>query len=436
MRITEYFLPILKEEPADAHVVSHKLMLRAGMIRQQSTGIYTWLPLGLRVLKKIEQIVREEMNKAGAIELLLPCIQPADFWIETGRYESYGKEMLKITDRHENNLLFGPTAEDAITDLFRNNVKSYKALPINLYQIQWKFRDEIRPRFGVMRGREFYMKDAYSFDLDEEAAIKSYDNMFRVYIHIFNRLGVQVIPVKAETGPIGGNMSHEFQIISKDGESTIFYDPELNTLLKAQELDIDKIKACYATSDDLHDPKNCPIAESKLMRQRGIEVGHIFNFGTKYSKAMNCVVQNKEGRLVNPVGGAYGIGVSRLVAAIIESSNDQNGIIWPQSVAPFDISIICLQYANQECRAIADNLYAKFSQERYSVLLDDSDNGVGSKFATHNLIGVPWQIIVGPKLVKDELVELKERKTGNIEQLTFESVVAKLTSKLLKNVCH
>lgn len=431
MRVSNYFLPILKENPNDASVTSHKLMLRAGMIRQQNSGIYVWLPMGLKVLKKIEQIVREEMDKAKAIEVLLPCIQPADLWIETGRYESYGKEMLKITDRHENKLLFAPTAEDAITDLFRSNVKSYKELPLNIYQLQWKFRDEIRPRFGVMRGREFYMKDAYSFDLDEESAVKSYDNMFETYIKIFRRLGVHAIPVKAETGPIGGDMSHEFQIIAKDGESEIFYEPLLEELLKSDKLDIASIKKCYAVSDDIYEEKSCEIDKTKLIRNRGIEVGHIFNFGNKYTKAMNCVVQNKEGKLIHPIGGSYGIGISRLVAAIIEASHDESGIIWPQSVAPFEISIICLKNDDDKCRIMADDLYFKLQKAGFTVLLDDSNNSSGSKFSTHDLIGSPWQIIIGPRLAVSDLVELKERRTMKSEQFSRDAVMAKLTSEFL-----
>ena len=433
MRVSNYFLPILKEFPNDAHVMSHKLMLMSGMIRQQNSGIYVWLPLGLRVLKKIEQIVREEMDKAGAVEVLLPCIQPADLWIETGRYESYGKEMLKITDRHENKLLFAPTAEDAITDLFRNNVKSYKELPLNIYQVQWKFRDEIRPRFGVMRGREFYMKDAYSFDLDEESAVKSYDNMFEAYIKIFRRLGVHAIPVKAETGPIGGDMSHEFQIVAQDGESEIFYEPKLDELLKAEKLDIDNIKKCYAASDDIYDEKTCKIDKGDLIRKRGIEVGHIFNFGDKYTKIMNCVVQNKEGKLIHPLGGSYGIGISRLVAAIIEASHDKSGIIWPKSVAPFEVSIICLKNDDEKCRGMADDLYSKLQKIGVSVLLDDTNNSVGSKFATHDLIGSPWQIIIGPKLASSDVVELKERKTMQSEQFSCEAVISKLTAEFIQS---
>ncbi len=409
MKLSQYFLPILKEDPAEAHVISHKLMLRAGMIRQQNSGIYSWLPLGLKVLQRISQIVREEMNKSGINEICMPCIQPADFWIETGRYESYGKEMLKIKDRHDNDLLFGPTAEDAITDLVRNNVKSYKSLPLNFYQIQWKFRDEIRPRFGLMRGREFLMKDAYSFDIDEESAAKTYNMYFETYLKIFNRIGIKAIPVKAETGPIGGNMSHEFQIVAESGESTIFYDANLDSLLaKKDNFDIEKIKSLYAASDDIHNETDCPIPTQDLKVTRGIEIGHIFNFGTKYTKAMNCTVQDSEGKLVHPICGSYGIGVSRFVAAIIEASHDDRGIIWPKSVTPFDVSVICLNNKNEETVQLANQCYDSLSRN-YEVLLDDTNESAGSKFATHDLIGIPIQVIIGPRLAKEGMVEVKYR---------------------------
>ena len=421
MKLSQYFLPILKEDPSDAHVVSHKMMLRAGMIRQQNSGIYSWLPLGVKILQKISDIVREELNKIDCVEILLPCIQPADFWIETGRYESYGKEMLKITDRHDNKLLFGPTAEDAITDLIRNNIKSYKQLPLTLYQIQWKFRDEIRPRFGVMRGREFLMKDAYSFDLDEANLIKSYDKIFASYLKIFKRIGVKTIPVQAETGPIGGSLSHEFQIIAKNGESQIFYDPKMDALLDSDNPDVDAIKATYAASDEVHTDENCPIEKDKLSITNGIEIGHIFNFGTKYTEAMNCKVQGKDGKLVYPVCGSYGIGISRFVAAIIEASHDDNGIIWPDAVAPFDLSIICLNYKNEACRDIANKLYEDFKSSN-DVLLDDTDDSVGSKFATHDLIGIPVQIVVGPKLAKENKVEVKYRKDSSRTEVDIDKL--------------
>lgn len=415
MRHSEYFLPILKDDPADAYLPSHKLMLRSGIIRQQSSGIYSWLPLGVKLLQKISKIIREELNKIGAVEILLPCIQPAEFWIETGRYESYGKEMLKITDRHDNQLLFGPTAEDAITDLMRNNVKSYKELPLILYQTHWKFRDEIRPRFGVMRGREFLMKDAYSFDLTKEGFIKSYNKIFAAYLRIFNRIGIDVIPAQAETGPIGGDLSHEFHIIAENGESTIYYDNKLEALLKKNNPDIEVIKSHYAATDDIHNDEKCPIDKSTLKTAKSIEVGHVFNFGDKYTKAMNCSVQDQDGKLIHPLSGSYGIGVSRLIAAIIEASHDNKGIIWPKAVAPFDISLICLNVRNEACYSLANKLYEDLNKY-YEVLFDDTEHSAGSKFATHDLIGTPIQIIIGPKLAKEDKLEVKYRHNStNVE---------------------
>jgi len=421
MRLSSYFLPILKEDPSEAHVISHKLMLRAGMIRQQNSGIYSWLPLGVKVLQNISNIVRDEMNKMGAIEVILPCIQPAEFWIETGRFDSYGEEMLKFKDRHDVDLLFGPTAEDAITDLARNNIKSYKELPINLYQIQWKFRDEIRPRFGLMRGREFMMKDAYSFDIDQEAAEKSYDKVFQTYLKIFKRIGLKAIPVKAETGPIGGKLSHEFHIVAKNGESEIFYDPKMDSLLDNGEFDIEKIRNTYAASDDVHDGEKCPVDESILRKTKGIEVGHIFNFGTKYTKAMNFTVQGPNGELIHPLCGSYGIGVSRFVAAAIEASHDDKGIIWPKSIAPFDLAIINLNINNSECSEISEKLYDKLKNE-FSVLLDDSTQNVGSKFSTNDLIGTPYQIVIGPKLIKDGKLEIKERQNSKTQIVEIDNI--------------
>ncbi|MEQ9115891.1 MAG: proline--tRNA ligase [Rickettsiales bacterium] len=421
MKLSKYFLPIIKDDPSEAHVISHKLMLRAGMIRQQNSGIYSWLPLGVKVLQNISNIVREEMNKMDAIEIILPCIQPADFWIETGRYESYGQEMLKIKDRHNVDLLFGPTAEDAITDLARNNIKSYKELPMNLYQIQWKFRDEIRPRFGLMRGREFMMKDAYSFDIDQESAEKTYDRVFATYLKIFERIGLKAIPVKAETGPIGGKLSHEFQIVAKNGESEIFYDSKLDDLLNSKEYDISTIKNTYAASDEIHDSKNCPVDSSSLKKARGIEVGHIFNFGTKYSEAMNFTVQGPKGELIHPICGSYGIGVSRFVAAIIEASHDDKGIIWPESVAPYDLAIINLNINNQECAELSERLYAQYDK-KLNILLDDTSQSVGSKFATNDLIGTPYQLVIGPKLVKDGKVEIRKRKDASSEIVDIDKI--------------
>lgn len=436
MRITKYFLPILKENPVDAKIVSHRLMLRAGMIRQLSAGLYSWLPLGFRVLKNIENIVRKNMNQAGAIEILMSCIQPADLWLESGRYEDYGKEMLRITDRHEHKLLFGPTNEEVMTDICRNDIKSYKELPRNFYHIQWKFRDEIRPRFGVMRGREFLMKDAYSFDLDEASAKVSYDNMFDAYLKSFKDMELHVVPVRAVTGAIGGELSHEFHVVTKNGESNIYYDPQVDEVVKQDKIDIQKLQTLYATADEKHDQANCPLSADKLKTAQGSEVGHIFNFGTKYSKAMNATVTNKDGKLIYPEMGSYGIGISRLVAAIIEASHDDSGIIWPAAVAPFHVSLINLNINDASSNDLCEKLYEQLQKARIEVLYDDSTNSAGNKFATHDLIGSPWQVIVGPRLAKDGMVELKNRKTMETTQLSFEAAITKLNNELTRVICR
>ncbi len=430
MRLSQYFLPVLKEKPAEASVLSHSLMLRAGMIQQQCSGIYSWLPLGLKVLRNIEEIVRFNMTANGCIELLMPCVQPADLWLESGRYDDYGKEMLRITDRHDNTLLFGPTNEEMITDIFRHNIKSYRDLPKNLYHIQWKFRDEIRPRFGVMRGREFLMKDGYSFDIDQEAAIKSYNKMYLAYIQVFRDLGVNAIPVQADSGAIGGNLSHEFHILAETGESEVFYDKKFDVLAEDMVVNLDLMKSLYAVADEKHDPKNCPIPESQLAFRRGIEVGHIFYFGTKYSEAMNARVTNAEGQLVPVEMGSYGIGISRLVAAIIEAHNDDKGIIWPDHVAPFKVSILNLDISNPLCKSIAEEIYQIFCYENMEALYDDTDARAGQKFATHDLIGSPWQIIVGPKKASSGLVELKHRRTGETEDLSPEAAAKKVLGNI------
>jgi prolyl-tRNA synthetase len=429
MRLSNYFLPVQKENPTEASITSHRLMLRAGMIKQLTSGVYNWLPLGLKVLSNIKQIVRKEMNKAGCIELLMPCIQPAELWMESGRYEDYGKEMLRIKDRHDRDNLFGPTNEEVITDLFRNTIRTYKELPKNFYQIQWKFRDEIRPRFGVMRGREFLMKDAYSFDLDFAGAKKSYDNMFESYFRTFKALGLNAIAVKADSGAIGGNLSHEFHVLADTGESEVFYDAEYENLAAMPELDIEKIKSLYAASDEKHDPNTCPVPEERLTRRRGIEVGHVFYFGTKYSKAMNAYVTNQHGEQVLVEMGSYGIGVSRLVGAIIEASHDEKGIIWPNQVAPFDLAIINLKASDSTCRELADELYQHFMMQNYEVLYDDNNESVRSKFATNDLIGTPWQIVIGPKLAKDNLYEVKNRATGEQVTLSREALYNKFPGK-------
>jgi prolyl-tRNA synthetase len=413
-------------------------MLRTGMIRQSAAGIYSWLPLGFRVLKKIEQIVREEMDRAGAIEMLMPTLQSADLWQESGRYDAYGPEMLRITDRHERGLLYGPTNEEMITDVFRSYVKSYKALPLNLYHQQWKFRDEIRPRFGVMRGREFLMKDAYSFDLDEAAARVSYQKMFAAYLNTFARMGITAIPMQADPGPIGGDLSHEFLILADSGESAVFCDKAVldvpppgagfdfeDKAALAEEMD--KRTRYYAATDEKHDEAAwAEVPEDRRVEARGIEVGHIFYFGTKYSEPMNAEVQTAEGDLVTIHGGSYGIGVSRCVASIIEASHDENGIIWPDEVAPFGAGIISMKPDDEGVAVVADEAYAKLSVAGKDPLYDETSDRAGPKFARMELIGLPWQITVGPRGVKNGTVELKRRATGEKEDLSLESALNKV----------
>ncbi|PCH45699.1 MAG: proline--tRNA ligase [Hyphomicrobiales bacterium] len=440
MLLSNYFLPVLKEAPREAEIASHKLMLRAGMIRQQSAGIYSWLPLGLKVLRKVEQIVREEQNRAGAIEVLMPTIQPADLWRESGRYDDYGKEMLRITDRHDREMLFGPTNEEMITDIFRTYVKSYKDLPLNLYHIQWKFRDEVRPRFGVMRGREFLMKDAYSFDLDEAASRAAYYRMFVSYLRTFDRLGVRAIPMRADTGPIGGDLSHEFLILADTGESEVFCHREFETLsVPDASVDYDdheKIEAtfkswtdAYAATDEMHDEARwSKVAESDRLNARGIEVGHIFHFGTKYSKPMGAKVTGSDGKDHDVFMGSYGIGPSRVVAALIEANHDENGIIWPASVAPFDVGLINLRVGNDATDAACNSLYEQLTAAGMDLLYDDTDNRAGGKFALADLIGLPWQLIVGPRGLANGEVELKQRASGERENMSLEAAVNKLTS--------
>ena len=424
MKLSEYFLPTLKEDPREAQITSHKLMLRAGMIRQLSSGIYNWLPLGLKVLRNIEAVVREEMNKSGAIEILMPTMQPADLWKESGRGD-YGKETLIATDRHNNNLIYGPTNEEVITDIFRKNIRSYKELPINLYHTQWKFRDEIRPRFGVMRGREFFMKDAYSFDINEEDAKKSYNNMFKAYLRIFKKLGVKAIPFKAETGQIGGEMSHEFQIIAETGESQIFYDAEYEKIFDSnnENLEIESIKGLYARADEMHDPKNCPIEEHNLRTSRGIEVGHIFYLGDKYSKALGAEVQNPDGKVSTVKMGCYGIGISRLVGAIIEASHDEKGIIWPKDIAPFKVSLVNLKPKDGEVSKTCEELYNKLENSSIETLYDDLDESAGAKFAKADLIGSPHQIVIGPRSLKSGKAEFIERSSGNKKEVNFDDIL-------------
>ena len=435
MRLTNYFLPVLKESPSDAEIVSHQLMMRAGMISQSSSGIYSWLPLGLRVLKKIENIVREEQDAAGVNEILMPTIQPADLWKESGRYEDYGKEMLRINDRQDREMLYGPTNEEQVTDIFRRSIKSYKELPQLLYHIQWKFRDELRPRFGVMRGREFLMKDAYSFDLDKQQSEISYNKFFVCYLKTFQRLELKAIPMAAETGPIGGDLSHEFIIISKTGESDIYFDSKLleqeNELFNinySEDLSglVNSYKTLYAVSDDKFNQEDFDknVSNENQTKSKGIEVGHIFSFGKKYSEAMKANVLNKDGRQANVFMGSYGIGISRLVGAIIESSNDEKGIIWPKSVSPYDIGIINLKQKDDDITLISDDVYEKLLSAGFDVLYDDKDDNPGVKFSRMDLIGLPYQVIIGNKSKSDSIIEVKNRKTGDISEVNIENVTS------------
>jgi prolyl-tRNA synthetase len=435
MRLSRHFLPVMKESPADAQIVSHKLMLRAGLIRQTAAGIYAWLPLGHRVLRKIEQIVREEQDRAGAIELLMPTIQSADLWRQSGRYDDYGLEMLRIKDRHERDMLFGPTAEEVITAIFRDSAKSYRDLPRTFYNIQWKFRDEVRPRFGVMRGREFLMKDAYSFDLDAEGARHSYNRMFVAYLRTFKRMGLSAIPMQADTGPIGGDLSHEFIVLAPTGESEVFYHQNWE---EERPLDVDAddaealrafvggLTADYAATDEKRDLDREAAAGAALKQSRGIEVGHIFFFGTKYSKAMGMTVQGPDGAPVVPQMGSYGIGVSRLMGAIIEASHDEAGIIWPDAVAPYAVGLINMRADDARCAAAADDLYAKLQAAGVETLYDDRDERGGAKFATMDLIGLPWQIVIGPKGLEKGVVELKRRATGEKVELSVEDALKRV----------
>ncbi len=427
MLLSRYLLPVMKETPADAQIVSHQLMLRAGLVRQTAAGIYAWLPLGLRVLDRIANIVRAEQNRAGAIELLMPTIQSADLWRQSGRYDAYGPEMLRFQDRGGREMLYGPTNEEMITAIFRDCVKSYRDLPRSLYHIQWKFRDEVRPRFGVMRGREFLMKDAYSFDMTEEGGRASYDAQFTAYLRTFAALGLRAVPVRAPTGPIGGDLSHEFHILADTGESEVFYDSALDEVDLADPEAPAKLRSLYAMEAEEHEKVvNCPVPAERLAKRRGIEVGHIFFFGTKYSAAMGMQVQAKDGSLVNPLMGSYGVGVSRLMGAIIEASHDANGIIWPDSVAPFDVGLINLRVDDAACAAAATELQHNLEAAGLSVLHDDRDARGGEKFATMDLIGLPWQVTIGPKGVAAGTVELKRRATGEKHEVSFESVLARL----------
>jgi prolyl-tRNA synthetase len=439
MRWSRAFLPVLKESPSDAQIVSHKLMLRAGLVRQTAAGIYAWLPLGFRVLEKIEQIVREEQDRAGAQEMLMPTLQSADLWRESGRYDAYGPEMLRIRDRHEREMLYGPTNEEMITMLFRDDVKSYRDLPRTLYHIQWKFRDEVRPRFGVMRGREFLMKDAYSFDLDEKGARQSYYTQMLAYLRTFQRMGIQAVPMKADSGPIGGDLSHEFIVLAPTGESEVFYDAAYEEfdwhqegLSYGDEAGLqglfDRVSSTYAATDETHDVVKWEVVpEGKRRTGRGIEVGHIFYFGDKYSASMGLKVSGRDGTPVTPMMGSYGVGVSRLVGAIIEASHDEAGIVWPEPVAPWRVGIVTMRADDGPSVAAADGLYDRLRRAGVEVLYDDRDERGGVKLGSMDLIGLPWQVIVGPRGIAGGTVELKRRSTGEKEELSLESAVARLT---------
>ncbi len=435
MRLSRYFLPVLKQNPAEAQITSHRLMLRAGMLRQEAAGIYAWLPLGFRVLKKVEQIVREEMDRAGAVEVLMPTLQLADLWRESGRYDDYGAEMLRITDRHDRELLYGPTNEEMITEIFRAYVKSYKELPKNLYHIQWKFRDEQRPRFGVMRGREFLMKDAYSFDINEEYAKAAYNRMFVAYLRAFKRMGLQAVPMRAETGPIGGDLSHEFIVLAQTGESAVFLDRRMLDLpVPGDDVDyfadlsgvVADWTTLYAATEDVHDAARyeAETAPEDRLTARGIEVGQTFFFGDKYSKPMKATVSGPDGVDVPVQMGSYGVGVSRLVGALIEASHDDAGIIWPEAVAPFGVGIISLRPGDAAVDAACETAYAALTLAGKEPLLDDSDDRPGGKFATMDLIGLPWQLIIGPRGLAGGTVELKRRATGERQTLSLADALA------------
>jgi prolyl-tRNA synthetase len=430
----------MKESPSDAQIVSHKLMLRAGLVRQTAAGIYAWLPIGFRVLKKIEQIVREEQDRAGAIEMLMPTLQSADLWRQSGRYDAYGPEMLRIKDRHDRDMLYGPTNEEMITDIFKGDVKSYRDLPRTLYHIQWKFRDEVRPRFGVMRGREFLMKDAYSFDLDEAGARNSYYTQLLAYLRTFQRVGIRAVPMKAASGPIGGDLSHEFIVLAPTGESEVFYDAAFEEFDWAQsglsyedsaglQALFDKVSSTYAATDETHDEARwAEVAVDRRREGRGIEVGHIFSFGDKYSASMGLKVSGPDGDMVTPQMGSYGIGVSRLVGAIIEASNDEAGIIWPEAVAPWKVGLVTMRGDDDASVKAADDIYAKLTAAGVEVLYDDRDERGGVKLGSMDLIGLPWQLILGPRGLAQGLVELKNRATGEKQELSIDSALERLAA--------
>jgi len=438
MRLSRYFLPVLKETPAEAQIVSHRYMLRAGMIKQASAGIYSWLPLGYKVLQRIERIVHEEQARAGHLAMLMPTIQSADLWRESGRYDAYGAEMLRIKDRHDRDMLFTPTAEELVTDIFRAHVSSYKNLPLTMYQIQWKFRDEVRPRFGVMRGREFLMKDGYNFDLSKEAALHSYNRHLVSYLRTYERMGLQAIPMRADSGPIGGDDTHEFLVLADTGESEVFYDSEITELkFGDRDIDFDSVEQCqgvmdeftsrYARTDETHDEAMfAQVPAERQRRARGIEVGQIFYFGTKYSDALGATVQGPDGKPVAVHMGSHGIGVSRLLGAIIEASHDDKGIIWPEGVTPFHCGIVNLRQGDGDCDAACEGLEKALIGAGLDPLYDDREERAGAKFASMDLIGLPWRITVGPRGLKNGVVELTSRRTGESEELSAKAAVARI----------
>ena len=437
MRLSRYYLPILKETPAEAQIASHRLMLRAGMIRQQAAGIYSWLPLGFKVLRRLEDIVHEEQIRAGHHPMLMPTLQSADLWRESGRYDAYGPEMLRIRDRHDRDMLYGPTNEEMITDIFRNSVSSYKDLPKTLYHIQWKFRDEMRPRFGVMRGREFFMKDGYNFDLTKEAALHAYNRHLVSYLRTYERMGLQAIPMRADSGPIGGDYTHEFLVLADTGESEVFYDSRVTEIkLGTRNIDYDNWDQCqavmeefttlYARTDETHDETAfAQVPEGNRRSARGIEVGQIFYFGTEYSEKMNARVVNDEGERVPVHMGSHGIGVSRLVGALIEAFHDDNGIIWPEGVTPFHAGIVNLKQGDSAADAACEGLYQGLKKAGLDPLYDDRNERAGGKFATMDLIGLPWRITVGPRGLANGVVELTSRRTGESEEMSPEAAIAR-----------
>lgn len=409
MKISAYLLPTLKETPKEAAIPSHQLMLRAGMIRQLTSGIYEWLPLGLKVLRKVENIVREEMDKAGCLEILMPMLQPKELWEESGRGDAYGKERLEMQDRHNRTMIYGPTAEEVVTDIFRKNIFSYKELPKVLYNIQWKFRDEIRPRFGLMRGREFLMKDAYSFNINKDEATKTYYKMYEAYVNIFNRIGVKILPAQADSGEIGGDMSHEFMLLADTGESEVFYDKKFDE----KELSVEELKEIYVATDEVHKPEECPISKENIRSKRGIEMGHIFYLGTKYTEALNAKLSDKDGKEFFPEMGCYGLGISRIVAGLIEANHDDNGIVWPKAVAPFSVGLINIRTGDEACDKACEDLYNALNNAGIETLYDDRKTSAGQKFGTMDLIGLPYQVVIGPRGLKEGKVEFKARNNPN-----------------------